>query len=304
LVQHIWSSAAVGFIGGQPKSAKTWLALDIAISVASSTPCLGHFPVSEQGPVLAYLAEDALPRVRERIEGLCAHRRLSLDTLEVHLVDAPVIRLDRDEDRARLAAAVERLRPRLLILDPLVRLHALDENSSAEISALLGWLRALSREHHLAIIVVHHMSKKSRSNLGQALRGSSDLHAWSDSSAYLTRHSGGQLVLTLEHRSAQACQPVPLNLVTGPNAAVHLEPVLDAAVNDATTSAIPPPIEQRVLHALSNAAAPLSRVTLRNLLHVNNLKLGEALTKLHGAARIARTDTGWTLAPAPLPQRP
>lgn len=293
LIRDVWSSVAVGFVGGQPKCAKTWFALDIAVSVASGTDCLGHFPVTEPGPVLAYLAEDALPRVRERLEALCTHRHLSLDGLDVHLVDAPVIRLDSDADRSRLSEVVGRLRPRLLILDPLVRLHALDENSSGEISALLGWLRGLSREHHLGIIVVHHMSKKSRANLGQALRGSSDLHAWSDSSAYLTRHAG-ELVLTLEHRSAQARPPLPLKLVTGPASAVHLEPVFDALA-DARTATPPSPLADRVLQALRRSETPLSRAALRSLLRVNNTKLGDTLAALEREGRLARTDTGWSL---------
>jgi hypothetical protein len=295
LIRDIWSSVAVGFIGGQPKCAKTWFALDIAVSVASGTDCLGQFPVFEPGPVLAYLAEDALPQVRKRLEALCAHRRLSLDGLDLHLVDAPVIRLDSDDDRARLSEVVGRLRPRLLILDPLVRLHALDENSSAEISALLGWLRGLSREHHLGIIVVHHMSKRSRANLGQALRGSSDLHAWSDSSAYLTRQAG-QLVLTLEHRSAQARPPLPLKLVAGPADAVYLEPVVDGVTVDAGAGdAAPTPLGDRVLHAVRGAATPLSRVALRNLLRINNTKLGDALSVLEREGRLARTEAGWSI---------
>lgn len=181
LVRELWSHLAVGFIGGQPKCGKTWLALDLAVSVASGTHCLGRFPVEQPGTALAYLAEDSLPHVRQRLAGLCAQRSLPLASLDLHLIDAPSLRLDDSEDQSRLLQAITRIKPRLLVLDPLVRLHSLDENSAADVSSLLGWLRALSRTHQLAIVVVHHMSKKSRRQLGQALRGSSDLHAWADS---------------------------------------------------------------------------------------------------------------------------
>src|SRR5204862_15615 len=80
----------------------------------------------------------------------------------------------------RLQDAVARVRPRLLLLDPLVRLHQLDENSSQEVSNLLGYLRALQREHDLAVALVHHTSKRAHARHGQALRGSGDLHAWTD----------------------------------------------------------------------------------------------------------------------------
>jgi len=40
----------------------------------------------------------------------------------------------------RLAQTVEHLRPRLLIFDPFVRLHRIDENISGEVAPLLGYL--------------------------------------------------------------------------------------------------------------------------------------------------------------------
>ena len=58
------------------------------------------------------------------------------------------------------------LRPALLLLDPLVRLHRLDENSAADIAALLGSLRELNRRHQVALILVHHLAKRSQRNLG------------------------------------------------------------------------------------------------------------------------------------------
>lgn len=291
LVRDIWGHLAVGFIGGQPKSGKTWLALDLAVSVSSGTDCLGRFPVDASGPVLAYLAEDSLPSIRQRLDSLCAHRNISLQAIDLHLVDTPGLRLDADDDKALLVAAVAKLKPRLLILDPLVRLHALDENSAADISALLGWLRALSRTHQLCIAVVHHMSKKSRRQPGQALRGSSDLHAWADSSAYLTRIQD-KLTLTLEHRSAAARPPVPLHLVSGVDGSTpHLEPLDDSAAPVAST------IRQRVVDALREASAPISRSQLRSTLRVNNHNLGDALAGLERDGVVTRTDAGLSLAP-------
>ena len=64
LVEELWGASSVGVIGGAPKCSKTWLGLDIALSVATGTACLGKYAVPEPGPVLIYLAEDALPVVR------------------------------------------------------------------------------------------------------------------------------------------------------------------------------------------------------------------------------------------------
>ena len=127
LVQDLWGAAAVGVIGGPPKVCKSTLALDLAVSVASATACLGRFEVHTPGPVLVYLAEDALPRIRDRVAQLCQHRGLSLSDLALHVVTSPSLRLDLEHDRRALQQTLSSLRPTLLILDPLVRIHCLDE---------------------------------------------------------------------------------------------------------------------------------------------------------------------------------
>ncbi|MFZ4487669.1 MAG: AAA family ATPase, partial [Candidatus Nanopelagicales bacterium] len=60
LVDGLWARAGVGILGGAPKCCKSWLGLDIAVSVASGSPCLGALEVAEPGPALIYMAEDAL----------------------------------------------------------------------------------------------------------------------------------------------------------------------------------------------------------------------------------------------------
>src|SRR6202453_2947215 len=91
LVEELWGASSVGVIGGAPKCAKTWLGLDMALSVATGAGCLGKYAVREPGPVLVYLAEDALPVVRERIEGMARHRGLDLGPVEIDVINVPVL---------------------------------------------------------------------------------------------------------------------------------------------------------------------------------------------------------------------
>ena len=105
------------------------------------------------------------------------------------------------------------LKPILLLLDPFVRLHRIDENASQEVAPLLGYLRELQRQHHLAVVLVHHARKGAqRLRPGQALRGSSEFHAWGDSNLYLRRGPRHQLSLTIEHRAAASDADIPLAL--------------------------------------------------------------------------------------------
>jgi len=294
LIDRVWSSG-VGIIGGLPKSAKSWLGLEMAISVASGTPLLARFQVHDPGPSLVYLAEDALPQVRERIAGICAHRRIDLPSLNLHVITSPAVRLDSLGDQKRLATTIERLAPKLLVLDPLVRLHRIDENSSGEMSNLLGYLRELQRRHSIAIVLVHHMSKRVRAHLGQALRGSGDLHAWVDHGAYLTR-SGDKLRLTLEHRAAASPEPLELRLVSRrDDTEAHLELAESPANTDDRPATPAPELHDLVLDALRRAQRPLSRAELRARLRVNNNRLGDVIADLERQARLVRSDAGLSL---------
>jgi len=201
LVDGLWSEQAVGIVGGEPKCCKSFLALDLAVAVASGAPALRRYEVPARGPVLLFAAEDGLSEVRERLEGIAHAADVSFAALDVHVITAPTVRLDVAEDRARLRRTVEDLRPKLLVLDPFVRLHQRDENAAGEVAPLLAYLRELQRELATAVLLVHHARKgAAAARAGQALRGSSELHAWGSSNLYL-RRKGERLRLTSEPRT-------------------------------------------------------------------------------------------------------
>jgi len=294
LVDGLWSQAAVGIIGGAPKSAKSWMALDMAVSVASDTPCLGAFDVLEPGRALLFMAEDADAAVRARVAGICRHRGLDIKQLDLHIITATSLRLDLERDRSRLSDVVSNFAPRLLLLDPFVRLHRGDENDAGHISGLLAYLRELQREHHLAVVVVHHTRKNGGGAvLGQTLRGSGDFHAWVDSSLYL-RRKRDTLMLSIEHRSAPSPDPLHLALV-GDDATgdVHL----DICDDDATDAAPDRDLATDVLGALVDR--PRTRTDLRALLRVRNQRLGNVLEQLREAGRVRRDAGVWLSVPVP-----
>ena len=89
LIEPMWARAGVGILGGAPKCCKSWLALEMALAVASGQPCLDAFAVQDAGTVLLYMAEDAAPVVKARLRGICRHRGLDLGALPVHPSAAP-----------------------------------------------------------------------------------------------------------------------------------------------------------------------------------------------------------------------
>jgi hypothetical protein len=301
LIDSLWARASVGCIGGPPKVCKSWLGLDLAVSLASATPCLDRFAVAEPGGVLVYMAEDAAPVVKQRLEGLCRHRGLNLAALPIGVITAPSVRLDLPADQRRLDETVRRHAPRLLLLDPFVRLHRINENQASDVAAVLGYLRELQRAHDLAVTVVHHTRKNGATGGGgQSLRGSGDFFAWVDTALCLCRHRQ-RLVLSVEHRAAAAPDSSTLALV-GTEDTLHLAIVDVAPQDDPDPPAAAIDLDTAVLDALTRAGTlGLSRADLRQALRVRNQRLGEALTRLATAGHIARHGELWLRQSVPVP---
>jgi hypothetical protein len=291
LIDQLWTAHAVGIIGGTPKSYKTWMALEMAVAVASGSACLATYAVPSPGPVLLYAAEDSESALRLRLESLARHHGLDLAYLDIRVITADSLRLDRTADQERLEATLMLHRPALLILDPLVRLHAIDENAAGEIAALLGYLRLLQRKTGAAIALVHHARKNvsASGGAGYSLRGSSDLYAWVDSFLYLRRHHG-QLMLSAEHRSASGAEPFALELANGDSG-----PYLKRTSTIHAAESVRDPLLDQILALLGQSSEPRTAESLRSSLQVRNQRLVEALRQLSDQRKVVRLPQGYVL---------
>ena len=292
LIRDIWAEQAVGVIGAEPKSFKTFLALELAVAVASGAPCPRRFPVPRSGRVLLYAAEDPLNIVRRRLEGICSAAGLKLEGLDIQVITEPTLRLDLEPVRRSLDATVAQLRPRFLILDPFVRLHRIDENASGEVAPLLAFLRELQRRHAVAVLVVHHAKKGARSvRAGQALRGSSEFHAWGDSNLYLCKQGDDTVSLTVEHRAAPSMRPLTLELATN-----RLGVALRVADRQAASNPPPSSVDDRIIAALAASQHPLSFPELRGQCRTRSATVYERLTALTAVGRVSKSPQGYRLA--------
>ena len=298
LIEGLWARQAVGILGGEPKCCKSFLALDMAVSVASGMPCLREFTVCRTGPVLLFPAEDSLPVVRQRIEGICRAAVATFGELPLFVITAPRLLLDVPQDRDRLRQTVAAIRPALLVLDPFIRLHRADENASKEVAPLLGYLRELQREFATAVILVHHARKGSgKGRPGQALRGSSDLHGWGDSNLYLRRKAQG-LSLSIEQRAAPSRNDIPLALVEEEDA-LALAVVDESVVTEPQRASA----RDRVIETLTGSEQPLSTQQLRKQCRMRTATLCKTLAALAEQGQVIRGPQGYAIAanPAPFP---
>lgn len=293
LLTDFFLVGAAGILGGAPKTGKSFFALELAVAVASGQPALGRFAVSAPSPVLLLAAEDPPAVVVQRLAALATARDCALATLPVEVIVEPGLRLPEGLDR--LAATVVQRQARLLILDPLIRVHRADENSAAEMAAVLDGLRTLARATDCAVLLVHHTRKAAAGGIaGHALRGSSDLHAFGDTNLYLRRlASDGPLELRIEHRAAPCPPPLRLHLRTD-DTGVRLRArfVCDDGVPT-------DPLRERTLALLRHATTPLSSDALRTTLGVRKQTLLALLHRLAADGVLRRAGReGWLVTPA------
>jgi RecA-family ATPase len=288
LIEELWSYEAVGIIGGEPKCGKSTLALSLAVAVAGGVPCLQRFEVKHSGTVLLFAAEDALEIVRARLAAIAHASGVPLSSLKILVITRPSLRLDISQEFDLLSNTVRKFSPRLLILDPFVRLHRVDENQAGEVAPILSRLRSIQRSSHCAVVLVHHARKDAgNTRAGQALRGSSEFHAWGDSNLYLQRQKDDSLLFTVEHRAEKSPPRFSLQLCSNEFGPFHR--VVDSIEE---TQAAPSP-HQKISSVLATSEKPLSFDSIRKATRLRTQVASSALKDLLAQEAISRSTAGY-----------
>ena len=111
--------------GGKVKHGKSWLMLDLALSVATGTPVWGHFAVPEPQPVLYISLEDPEGRIKHRLDAIRPGFETN-DNLEL-LCDFPLLNKGGLE---KLQGYVQSGRYRLIVVDVLAKIEPASQRGS------------------------------------------------------------------------------------------------------------------------------------------------------------------------------
>jgi len=179
LVQGFLDAGCLAEIFGESGSMKSFVAIDLAVSVACENEWHGH-PVRRNGPVF-YVAAEGQGGLRKRVLARVMDAGLDADEVPLFIsrgglqgIDAADVQRVVDEIHS---LAAEHGTPALVAVDTVARCMAgADENSAKDMGAFIQGMDAIRTQLGCAVLLVHHsgLQDKGRGRGSTALKGAVD----------------------------------------------------------------------------------------------------------------------------------
>jgi len=178
-------SGDVGIVGAPGGTGKSFLLLEIAMSVALGGTLIPGLTVDCAGPVRVLNFEEKRQALKNRLIWICRYFGVDFpsDRLFVSSLSSSALKLVdgngnvNDEYVDFLKKQAESMS--LLVIDPLRMCHMADENNAGAMAMLMQVLKNVGEETGAGVLVAHHSSKAAilngQGNIQQSVRGSSAL---------------------------------------------------------------------------------------------------------------------------------
>lgn len=180
-VENIIPQNSLIYFGGGSGEGKTWVAMQLALSVAAGKPFLDNFETL-QGSVIYFDEENGTITLLNRFGRLrLGHYGLDQEFNNLYLSIFENIKLDTEPGKPnKIEPLIKRYNPRLIIIDSLVRCFTGEEDKSKDVSKIFDNLKKIMQQYpELSIIILHHLTKGNKKNM-DSLRGSGDIAAMAD----------------------------------------------------------------------------------------------------------------------------
>tara|TARA_B100000315_G_scaffold181489_1_gene170358 strand:+ start:528 stop:1433 length:906 start_codon:yes stop_codon:yes gene_type:complete len=188
---------------GAPKVGKSFLVFNLATAMINGND-FGGFKINGKHKVMFLSAEGGYYPNRKRLRRIT--KGIDKHTLSnAYFSHNPMIYLDNDEHHGEMIEMLFDLEIDVLIIDPLIRFHRQDENSSTAMSEVMTNIRRLIYYAGVSIILVHHTGKQ----VNRGGRGSSVISGEYDSAIYMHK-KWDSIELSFDTRHVETPQNVNL----------------------------------------------------------------------------------------------
>jgi hypothetical protein len=188
-------SGKVMLTGAGGKGKSTLLLQAFCCDLAAGHPLFGYPQLSVTSPqrVLVFMVEDPISEVKFRWEQQMAALGYGHDVAErIAFIDPKGARLTLTNEFSRqvIFDAIRRHRATAAVLNPLVAVHDVDENSNSAMRAVLDTLNPIIEETDCTFIIAHHEPKAPENNSASS-RGASAIRDWCRTMLRLTAQKTG-----------------------------------------------------------------------------------------------------------------
>lgn len=193
LVDRLWPEQAFGFIAAPPKKGKTWVALALAVAVASGKPLFGEYAVPTPRPVLYVALEGHRAALRARVGAIARGMNIDPDGQDLQrlhfLYKPPGMNLADPVWAQRLRRAAAHVDAALAVIDVLRAGARIKENDQADFTALRHNLQPINDDGR-SLALLHHFVKLSEISKerdpGERMSGSGAMFGALDAAIYIT----------------------------------------------------------------------------------------------------------------------
>lgn len=172
LVEDWLPDKSITFLVSPPESYKTWILLDLAVSVATGTPFLGNYNVSETGPTLIIQQEDSHTGLTDRL-ALIVEQKLGLDTkldgdvwqvptmpdIPIYIHPSRMLRFDNKKVIEEMERQIEELKPKVILIDPLYSTTSSTDNYMSDLANRMMILKSWRDKYGCSFVIAHHSKK-------------------------------------------------------------------------------------------------------------------------------------------------
>jgi hypothetical protein len=188
---------------GRPKIGKSWVALQLALSVSQGRLFLDARTVHRPGSVLYAALEESQTRTSGRMQKLQPNETVLLENISMLYQLAPLTAGGREQ----LEERIKKHNPTLVIVDTFLALVGLGTNKRDVLRgeyAEMKILHDIAERHGTALVVVHHMRKPVVGSKGlDAVAGSTGLTAAADSVWTMERSEGDLCSIDIHGRDTE-----------------------------------------------------------------------------------------------------
>jgi archaellum biogenesis ATPase FlaH len=220
LIPGILPEEATLILGGMQGLGKSWIMLDLAIEMARGGGSWMAKYLVNPSQVL-YVDEESSPRLlRTRVSKLLAAKGITIQDLKIEFCVGKNVNFSSEVSVEKLKKVLERLAPKVVFIDSLVRVHRMNENSSTEMASFFASLKKLMRQFKCSFFLLDHENKGvyqseelEREPSSNDLRGSNEKGAFADSVLSLRRREGELHLFHTKSRYDEATPPSTVRIL-------------------------------------------------------------------------------------------